>query len=180
MLAWQGVGVAGETGPKTPTNKIIMKTPKTLIVLAFVGTALSLHAEEIKLEAAPAVVQETIRANARDGKIEEIDFLAIEDRTLYVAEINLAGGKDLKVHVSGDGKLVKTSEDAVLTDAPAAVQEAAKKLVPEGGKIEDVDKEVAAGKTTYEVDIERPNAGDLKVVLAEDGSVVKQTEEAKD
>ena len=150
------------------------------MVLAFAGTALSLQAKEMKLEECPAIVQETIRANARDGKIEEVDFLAIEDRTLYVAEINLAGGKDLKVHVTGDGKLAKTSEDAVLTEAPSAVQEAAKKLVPEGGKIDDVDKEVAAGKTTYEVDIDRPKAADLKVVLAEDGSIVRQTEEAKD
>ena len=52
--------------------------------------------------------------------------------------------------------MIKTREDAALSDAPDAVQDAVKKLVPAGGKVDDVDKEIAAGKVTYHVEIDRP------------------------
>jgi hypothetical protein len=60
-----------------------MKSPKTLIALAVLGTAFSLRSDdELALEQCPANVQETIRANARDGKVDEVKSITIDDRTL--------------------------------------------------------------------------------------------------
>ncbi|MGA7391741.1 MAG: hypothetical protein WBL40_10000 [Terrimicrobiaceae bacterium] len=121
-----------------------MKTLEALILIALADSTLNLRADDIKLEQCPAAVQDTIRANARDGRIDDINLITIEDRTLYVVEVDLKGGKDLKLHVGSDGKQIKTREDAALSDAPDAVQDAVKKLVPAGGKVDDVDKEIAA------------------------------------
>jgi hypothetical protein len=72
-----------------------MKSPKILNALAVLGTAFSLRADdELALEQCPANVQETIRANARDGKVDEVKSITIDDRTLYVAEIDLPGRRD--------------------------------------------------------------------------------------
>jgi hypothetical protein len=147
---------------------------KIPILLALVGITLTLRADDLELERCPAAVQETIRANARDGKIDEVDSVTIQDRMLYVAKVDLPGNKDLKVYAGSDGKLVKTREDAALSDAPATVQDAVGKLVPAGGKVEDVDKRIASAKTTYHVEIDRPNAADLNVVVADDGTVISQ------
>ena len=157
-----------------------MKTLQTLILAALAGSTLNLRADDMKLEQCPAAVQDTIRANARDGRIDDINLITIEGRALYVAEVDLKGDKDLKLHVGSDGKLIKTREDAVLGDAPDAVQDAVKKLMPAGGKVDDVDKETATGKITYHVEIDRPNAADLDVVVADDGTVIRRTEDTQD
>ena len=55
-----------------------MKSPKTLIALAVLGTAFSLRSDdELALEQCPANVQETIRANARDGKVDEVKSIPL-------------------------------------------------------------------------------------------------------
>ena len=163
-----------------PENTSTMKTLETMILIALAGSTLNLRADDIKLEQCPPAVQDTIRSNARDGRIDDINLITIEGRALYVAEVDLKGDKDLKLHVGSDGKLIKTREDAALGDAPAVLQDAVKKLVPAGAKIDDVDKEIAAGKVTYHVEIDRPDAADLDVVVAEDGTVIRQTQDVQD
>jgi hypothetical protein len=159
-----------------------MKSPKSLIVLAVLGTALSLRADDdLELEQCPANVQETIRANTRDGKVDEVNAITIDDRTLYLAEIDLPGrNDDLKVFVGSDGKLIKTHEQIALAETPSAVLATAENLVPDGGRLDDIDKEVADGKVTYSVEIDRPKAADLDVLIAEDGTLVSQTEDSED
>jgi hypothetical protein len=159
-----------------------MKSPESLIVLAVLGTAFSLCADdEIELEQCPANVQETIRANVRDGKVDEVKSITIDDRSLYLADIDLPGrNDDLKVFVGSDGKLIKTHEQIALVDTPNPVRATAENLVPDGGKLDDIDKEVADGKVTYSVEIDRPKAADLHVLIGEDGTLVSQTEDAED
>lgn len=157
-----------------------MKKTPTIALLALAGATFTLHAADLKLEDCPPAVQETIRAQARDGRIDDIDQITIENRTIYVAEVESAPDRDLDVHVAADGKLLKTREDADFAALPAPVQEAAKKLVPAGGSIDSVDKEVANGVTTYEVEIERPQAADLEVIFSESGAVVSQREDVQD
>ena len=154
-----------------------MKTPATLAIIALAASTLAAHAKSVTLAEVPPAVQETIKANVRGATIEEIDVLTVDGRTLYVSEVDLPGDRDLDVHVSAEGQLIKTKEDIVITEAPAAVQDAVKKLEAEGGKLDDIDKEVAAGKATYHVDINRDKVADLDVVLAEDGSVISRQEE---
>ena len=159
-----------------------MKSPKTLIVLGVLGTAFWLRADDdLELEECPTNVQETIQANARGGTVEEVSSITIDDLTLYWAEVDLPGRKgDLKILVGSDGKLIKTREEIALIDTPRAVWETAEKLVPDGGELDDVDKEVTDGKATYSVQIDRPKAQDLDVLIAEDGTLISQREDPQD
>jgi hypothetical protein len=111
----------------------MMKSPKILIVLAVLGTTFCLYAKELKFDECPANVQETIRANARGGKVDEVNAITLDDDvTLYWTEVDVPERReDLKLLVGSDGKLIKTREEIDLADAPAAVREAAGKLVPE-------------------------------------------------
>lgn len=154
---------------------------KTLAAIALCGSVLATTtalAKDLKLADCPPAVQEVIQKNLRSGKLDSVKKLTVDGRTLFLADVDLAGDEDLKVYISEAGELLKTREDVRPADAPAAVMEAAKKLVPEGGKLDDVEKETAGGKTTYLVEIDRPNAPDLEVTMSADGAVLSQKDEA--
>ncbi len=160
-------------------DKTIMKTIAKIAALALVIPAASAQTErrELRLEDCPQAVRATIEANARGGRVEEVDFIGIDGKEIYIAEVELPKDRDLKVYVSGSGSLAKTLEDITLAEAPEAVQKAAREL---GGAIDDVDKEIAAGKTSYHVEIDRHGEPDLDVVIAADGTILTRTEEADD
>ena len=149
----------------------------TLIVTAILNATIA-RADEIALSACPALVQETIRKELKGGTLDEVKLLSIEGRSLYIAEVELTGDRDLRIHVGNDGRLLKTREEITLPEAPAAVQEAVKRLQPAGSRIDDVDREVADGKTTYRIEIDRPQARDINLHLTEDGAVISQSEES--
>lgn len=161
-----------------------MKTSPSLLSLSFLAVlAISpwaARADGIALSACPAPVQKTIEQNLRGGTLDEIESITIEGRTLYVADVDLSRDHDLKIHVAADGALVRLKEDIDLSKAPEAVRDAAKKLVPAGGRIDDVDKESAGGKVTYHVEIDRPNTSDLKVVFSPEGAILSQREDHDD
>ncbi|HEY1084011.1 MAG TPA: hypothetical protein VGE29_17240 [Prosthecobacter sp.] len=136
------------------------------------------RAEDISLASCPVPVQETIQKNLHGGVLDEVKFISVAGRILYVAEVDLPGGRDLKVHVGRDGGLIKTREEITLAEVPAAVVTAAQKLVPEGGKIDDVDRETANGTVTYRIEIDRPLTRELKLHFAADGTVLNQREDS--
>ncbi len=147
----------------------------TALVLATAIASADAERRELRLADCPEAVRTTIQANARDGVIDEVDLIAIEGKRIYIAEVDLKRGRDLKIYVNGDGALVKTREDIALRELPQAVADAVKKL---GGTVDDVEKEVAGDKVTFVVEIDRQGQPDLDVVLAADGAVVSQTEDA--
>jgi hypothetical protein len=154
-----------------------MKSPKILIALAVLGTAFSLRS-----------MTSSRWSNARQCSGDDSrecmtakstgKSITIDDHAL-VAEIDLPGRRDdLKVLVGSDGKLIKTRGEIDLADAPTAVREAAAKLVPAGGELDDgVSCEVTDGKATYSVEIDRPKIPDLDVLIAEDGTLMNQTDD---
>jgi uncharacterized membrane protein YkoI len=168
--------VVGQYDPNSNEHMKTMKSSITLIAVALLGTSIYLRADELGLEQCPAVVQETIRANARGGDVDDVNSIIIEGRSIYLIEVEVPK-KDLKLLVDSDGKLIKTREDFTVAEIPGAVLETATKLVPEEGEIEEIDREVAEGKTTYIVQIDRPKAPDLQLVVAEDGTLISQTED---
>ncbi|MFM2198434.1 MAG: hypothetical protein RLZZ505_1866 [Verrucomicrobiota bacterium] len=155
-----------------------MKTLHTIASIALSSTlAFAEYEKEIRLDDCPAPVRETIQANARDGKIDEIELISIGEKRIYIAEVDLPRDIDLKVFVNGDGTLVKTREDVRNDGIPAFVGQVAGEL---GGTVEDVEMETAGKTVTYHVDIERQGAPDLDVVLDAAGKVISKTEEADD
>lgn len=138
----------------------------------------TVRAEEIPLTACPPMVQETIAANLHGGMLDEVKFITVAGRVLYVAEVDLPGDRDLKIHMGRDGGLIKTREEITLAEVPEAVVTAAQKLVPEGGKIDDVDRETANGVITYRIEIDRPLTRELKLHFSADGAVLNQREDS--
>lgn len=142
-----------------------------LFSLAFVAPAL---AREIKLTDCPQPVQSAITSNTRDGRVDEIEMVQIQGKTVYIAEIDLKGEVDLNLHVSSDGKLVKTVEDIRLSAAPEAVRSALKAL---GGHVDDIDMITVGSTVTYDADVERHGQPDLDVVVSAEGKIIRQTED---
>lgn len=154
-----------------------MKLP--ILITALFATASFALAEDIRLEDCPPAVQQTIQANLRDGKLDDVKVIKVEDRTLYVADVDLPNGEDVKVHINGEGKLLKTVEDLPPGSLPPAIAAAAEKIA-NGAKLDDIEKIVTDGVTTYRVEIDRKGVPDLRVIFDESGAVLSQKEEAKD
>lgn len=148
-----------------------------LLGTVLLGTAKA-DKNELTLTACPAAVQSVITSHQKTGKLEEIKTVSTEGRTLYLADFELAGGQDLKLYIAENGSIVTTREDLAMAKAPAAVKAAAERLVPAGGRVEDLEKDVTDGKTTYRVEIDAKDGKDIKAVLAEDGTVISQKTEA--
>ena len=155
-----------------------MKTIRTLTTLALTATFAAADAgKELRLDACPQAVRETIIAHAREGRVEEVDLIEIEDKQIYIAEVDLARDIDLKIFVDGKGVLLKTREDVAGGDTPGFIAGIVAKT---GGALDDVEKETAGDKVTYHVGIDRTGAPDLDVVVSANGEVISQTEEADD
>jgi hypothetical protein len=133
---------------------------------------------DLTLAACPAAVQAVITSHQKSGKLEDIKSVTTEGRKLYLADFELSGQQDLKLYIAEDGTIVTTREDLAMAKAPVAVKAAAERLVPAGGRVEDLEKDVTDGKTTYRVEIDAKDGKDIKAVLAEDGTVISQKTEA--
>lgn len=159
-----------------------MKLGRVLFLIFWAAaTIVAVPAKDILLTKCPTEVQATIRSNARDGKIDEVESLTIQGRRMFIAEVNLSGKRELKIYVLANGTLLKTREDIRLEDAPAKVLEAARQLVPPGGKLDDITKTTESdGRETYEVEIDLPRKGELKVVFSPDATVLSRMEKLKD
>lgn len=154
-----------------------MKALKTLLATGIVTLGLGPAASadnEIRLDECPPAVARTITDNARGGKIDEIDVISIQGKTLYVAEVDLPRDRDLKIHVAGDGTLLKTREDITLAIVPGAVRDTLESF---GGRIDDLEMETAGGTNTFHADIEFSGQPDLEVTVAADGRVIREVED---
>ena len=150
---------------------------KTMILpFALVSLAGFANAAEVRLADCPPAVQATIQQNSRDGRLDEIESYSIQGKALYVAEVELAGDRDLKIHVAADGTLVKTREDATLAEVPAAVRTAVEGKL-NGGVADDVDKETAGSTVTYHVEIDRKGAPDTNLTIDSAGKILSESEE---
>ena len=153
-----------------------MKLKSILFLLTCAAaTIASAAAKDIALAKCPAEVQATIRAHARDGKIDEVELLAIEGRRMFIAEVEFPGDKELKIYVLATGTLFKTREEIQIEEAPAKVQEAARQFIAQTGKVDDVVQITEAGGTvSYEVEIKRPREKEMKVLFSAEGAILSQ------
>ena len=158
-----------------------MRLKQTFFWVFSVAVTVSLSAKDIPFTKCPAEVQATIRGHARDGKIDEVKLLKIEGRRMFIAEVEFPGDLELKIYVLSNGAFFKTREDIRLEDVPAKVREAARMLVPAGGKLDDVIRTTEAnGAESYEVDINIPRKSRLKIVFSWDATILSRKEKLKD
>lgn len=148
-----------------------------LALFTAVASVVGISAKDVPLEKCPPEVQATIRSHARDGKIDEVESLAIEGRRMFIAEVDFAGDREMKIYVLANGTLFKMREDIRMEDAPAKVKEAAQQLVAADGKVDDVVKTTEGdGTESYEVEIKHKGKKEVKIVFAADGTIVSQRE----
>ncbi|MBL9161073.1 MAG: hypothetical protein JNJ70_26565 [Verrucomicrobiales bacterium] len=140
------------------------------VVVAFCPTPS--RAVEVSLQDCPQAVQDTINANRKGGRIDEIDFLAASG--IYDVDINLGRGRDLDLVINASGRLLRSVEDIGLARAPRAVKNSIRRLMQGGGRIDDLDLETAGGRVTYRVDIDFPSGPDLEATISEKGLVLKR------
>lgn len=133
--------------------------------------------KEVRLDDCPAPVRETLVANSRGGKIDEVDLIELGGKQIYIAEVDLPRDIDLKVYVNGDGTLVKTREDVRNDEIPGFVNTVVTEL---GGRLDDVEKETMGKTVTYHVEVDLAGKPDVDVVLDADGKVISKTEEIDD
>jgi hypothetical protein len=151
-----------------------MKT--SYLTIAIIALASHANAAEIRLADCPPAVQTTIQQNSRDGRIDEIESYSIQGRMLYVAEVELAADRDLKIHVAADGALVKIREDSAFSEVPEAVRKTVDSKLG-GGLADDVDKETVGQTVTWHIEIDRKGAPDLELTLDSEGKILSETED---
>lgn len=132
----------------------------------------------------PAAVQNAIKENAPNAKVDDIDKETRSGRVVY--EITFEEpGKNPKLHIAEDGTIVKADDKITeksgaasgpsvgtkLSDLPEAVQKTIKEHAP-NAKVDDIDKETRTGRVIYEVQFEEPGKNP-KLHIAEDGSIVE-------
>jgi hypothetical protein len=98
-----------------------MKTTKwissaALSLVLSLGVALALYAsgkeEDIKLEDCPDAVQKTIKSEAGDGKILEVEKETNGDgKVTYEAEVKKSNGTVIEIEVAADGTLIGVEEE---------------------------------------------------------------------
>jgi hypothetical protein len=120
------------------------------------GLAVNASAEEkeksekpLALTDTPAAVQAAIKQFAGSNAIEKITKESEDNTIIYEASVKINGSKQA-VEVLADGTVKQTEKNVALSDAPSAVQDAAKKLAG-NGTVSEITEETAGGKKSYEV-----------------------------
>lgn len=147
-----------------------MKATLTALTLALALPLGAAADDDITLDKCPPAVAEAIRGALADAKIEDIETVTLDGRTLYVAEGERAG-RDITVHVTDRGQVIRRDEDIELEEAPAPVRE---RLAAFGGKVDDIDRVTEGETTRFEVEIDRSDAPDLDVVIDAAGKVISE------
>lgn len=127
----------------------------------------------------PAAVSAIVSANLGGGHVDDIKVIHIDERTLYVVEVDLPGLRERKVHVTGDGILLKTVDKLRLPDLPAPVRATVDEILAKRGRFDGADRVTADGKVEYHLEFDLPGRVELELVLSETGEVISRREEAK-
>lgn len=141
-----------------------------LILLAPVAS----RAENVSLDSCPDPVKATILPHLREGRLEDIKRLEVEDRVLYLVEIDLKGFREITLHVNGTGILQKSVEEIRQPDLPVPVRDALARILGGKGRAKDFEKVVTVDRIEYRVEVERPKVKDVVYIFAVDGTLLGQ------
>lgn len=128
----------------------------------------------VKESELPPAVAKAIKSAAAEAKLGPITLGDEDGKKAYEAKWQ-AGGRKHEITVAVDGKVLSVEEIIPLAEAPEAVRAAV--AHEEGGaQVKEVEKVLADGKTSYEVDLK---SGKTKgeVVFDKNGKVIKREKE---
>jgi uncharacterized membrane protein YkoI len=147
-----------------------------------------------QLEDTPAAVQDTIKREAKDRQIVDIDKERRGGRTMYEVEIKQPDGGNFELHIAQDGTILRDSrkgeaagapgrqreketgtaskaKNLTLSDAPAAVQEQIKANC-DASTVKRLERTIRNGRTVYNVEFEKEGKN-TKLQIGEDGTILK-------
>jgi uncharacterized membrane protein YkoI len=113
----------------------------------------------------PPRVQQTVKTQLGNGKIEQIEQTTADGKTFY--EIDLTkSGTTRSLTVDAEGHLLRLQ--LPLTETPAAVQKVIKSELGKN-KLGDIDRTSEDGETLYIADLIAPDGDSRSLSVAEDG-----------
>ncbi len=129
------------------------------------------EAQAITLPDLPAPARAAIEREAGAASITDLTTTVDNGKVVYTAEFT-RNGQETEVEVFADGTIASIDTAITLADVPPAVLAVAQR---EAGdlKIIEIDREVAAGVTTYEFDVKGPTRKG-EIVIAADARVVSR------
>ncbi|MDH4410738.1 MAG: hypothetical protein QE273_14065, partial [Verrucomicrobiales bacterium] len=85
------------------------------------GPGTSLRAGDEASKQLSENVRAKVSENLGGGHVDDIKVIRIDERQLYIVEIDLPGPRERKLHVTGEGVLLKMVDKLRLADLPPAV-----------------------------------------------------------
>jgi uncharacterized membrane protein YkoI len=134
---------------------------------------------KVTMNEVPAIVQNTIRSQAGRDRIEDIDRMVKDGRTVYQAAFKRYG-KHTELLVAEDGSIVQGTPTVAkrgslfgptVTELPRAVQNTIKAAQLGGGEVANIERQVRNGRTVFAVELDQ-RGKTREIVIAEDGSIV--------
>lgn len=131
------------------------------------------------LDTLPEAVRATVVKAANGGHTDEVKIIHSSGNSgkIYLVEIELSDDRDLDLRIAASGEILKSTEEVALSSAPEAVRAALEKLAGTTARIEDVKKVTKGQEVTWQAELDRKDAPDLKVRLDSQGAVLEKTEE---
>jgi hypothetical protein len=123
-------------------------------------------------------VRAKVSENLGGGHVDDIKVIRIDERQLYIVEIDLPGPRERKLHITGEGVLLKRVDKLRLADLPPAVRAVVDPILANKGRFDSADKVTAGGKVEYHLEFDLPGRVELELVLSESGEVISRREEA--
>jgi hypothetical protein len=144
--------------------------------------------QKIELKDAPQAVQDALKKEMKDGKLESIDKQTEDGKTIYEADA-MIDGKSREIRIDAEGKVIsnkldedqdaekeKDEQKVSLDQVPAAVKATFAKE-SDGAEVKEVEKETEDGKAAYETTVSIKGK-EYEIKVAEDGTLLKKKLEA--
>jgi uncharacterized membrane protein YkoI len=156
-----------------------MKTTRIrFMALALAGGALigSTYADKLTFEQLPLELKDKIRAHTGSASIEDIDRQTQGGKTTYEVAFK-KDGQHTELRFDDKGELLKDAQGSApdsrkisYNELPEAVKKMADNRL-KGAEVNDVDRQVKNGQTTYEIGFKQ-NGQQQELVLSEDGRII--------
>lgn len=150
------------------------------MALALAGGALvgSSYADKISFDQIPVDLKDKIRAHTGSAAIEDIDRQTRGGQTTYEVAFK-KGGQHTELLFDDKGQLLTDSKGSALDSRKITyneLPEVVKKIVDtrvKSAEINDVDRQVKNGQTTYEIGFKQNNGQQQELVLSDDGRILQ-------
>ncbi len=157
-----------------------MKTNRIrFTVLALVGGALigTAYADKIAFDQLPLELKDKIRAHTGSAPVEDIDRQTTGGQTTYEVGFK-KDGQHTELRFNDKGELIKDAQGSTpdsrkitYNELPEVVKKVADARV-KSSEINDIDRQVRNGETSYEIGF-RQNNQQQELVIGQDGRILK-------